>query len=261
MGTLLLTINTWKCDGDYYGRMQALAGGLEAIRAQVVLCQECFSTVDGTVDTLDWLSAALGMSAYFVPARRKMRLLGSEWVDSFSGLGILSRQPVVEAGFIDLPSSGPDGGRRAQLATLEIMPGRSLLVANIHLTHLHDENLRRQQLNAVLEEMGKSAAPYRIIGGDWNTPVGSEVMQELTAQTGAEDSYVLAGGKEPRVSLLAAFHHGRFLCVDHIFSMPIAGRNTYPLFTDAAVVLNGPDSSNGLYPSDHFGLKVTLVPD
>src|SRR5580704_15958933 len=148
----LLKINTWKCDGDYYGRVEALASGIAESGAQVVLCQECFRTIDGKVDTLARLSAALGMTASFVACRRKTRSLENKWVDSYSGLGVLTTLPISAAASVDLPSNLADGGRKAQWVTLEISPGYSILLVNIHLTHLRDEDLRRQQLKTVLKE-------------------------------------------------------------------------------------------------------------
>jgi endonuclease/exonuclease/phosphatase family metal-dependent hydrolase len=261
MGITLLTINTWKCDGDYHGRMEALANGIAESGAQVVLCQECFKTIDGKVDTLARLSAALGMTASFVACRRKMRSLENKWVDSYSGLGVLTALPISAAAAVDLPSNLTDGGRKAQWVTLEISPGYSILLVNIHLTHLRDEDLRRQQLKTVLKETLAGVAGIRIIGGDWNTPVGSPVLRELMEEAPAADCYILGGGEEPRATLLSPFREGHYHCVDHFFSLPLSGRTTYPRYTGAGIVLNGPCGTNGLYPSDHFGIRVTLLPD
>jgi endonuclease/exonuclease/phosphatase family metal-dependent hydrolase len=261
MTITLLTINTWKCDGDYYGRMQALANGLAETDAQVILCQECFRTVEGRVDTLAWLSETLGLPYLFVPCRRKMRQLGNKWMASDSGLGVLTKLPVLKSGSFSLPSNPEDGGRMAQLVTLQVSPGRSMLLINVHLTHLGDEDLRRLQLRSVIEEARGCVADLRIIGGDWNTPVGSPVLREFMEEAPAADCYTLGGGEEPRVSLLSPFRTGHYHCVDHFFSLPVSGRTTYPRFTGAAIVLNGPDADNGLYPSDHFGIRVTLEPD
>jgi endonuclease/exonuclease/phosphatase family metal-dependent hydrolase len=187
------------------------------------------------------------MPAYFVAARRKRRMLLGEAVDCYSGMGILTSLPVLEERAIELPSSEADGGRRAQLLTVGL-PGLSMQIANIHLTHLRDEGLRRRQLAAVLEEVQRSDAAIRVIGGDWNTPAPPEMIPMA-------DCYVLGGGAEPRVSLP---EHA--VCVDHLFTLPVSGPQTsYPTFIRADVVLNEPDVETGVYPSDHFGIRVTLV--
>ena len=147
----LITINTWKCDGDYFRRRQALAAGLHDRHPgpRVILCQECFRTIDEKVDTIGFLSAALKMPAWFVPCRQKHRSLDGIMTDSFSGLGILTNLPVSHQAAIDLPSPPADGGRKAQLLTVEILPGISMLLVNVHLTHLRKSSLTGRTSSAV----------------------------------------------------------------------------------------------------------------
>jgi endonuclease/exonuclease/phosphatase family metal-dependent hydrolase len=256
MELTLVTINTWKCDGDYYNRRAVLKEQLMKLDAQVILCQECFKCADGSVDTLDYLSQALGMPAYAVPAREKKRRLDGEWVDSFSGMGVLTSLPVNGMLTIDLPSDGADGGRKAQLLTIESSPGVELLIANIHLTHLPDEELRRRQWQAVINVIQQSKATFRLIGGDWNAAEND--LAALREKTSAADCYRLGQGDEPRCSLLACYKNGLSVCVDHFYTLPLESSN-YPFFVHAGVVLDQPDVSSGLYPSDHFGIRVTLV--
>lgn len=42
MDITLLSINTWKCDGDYTRRLPVLAAQLKESGADIILCQECF---------------------------------------------------------------------------------------------------------------------------------------------------------------------------------------------------------------------------
>lgn len=261
----LLTINTWKCDGDYFPRRQALARQLQSIPgpARVILCQECYRSADGQTDTLGYLSAALDLPAWFAPARRKIRRLDGTRMDSFSGLGILTNLPVSRQLIIDLPSSPSDGGRVAQLLTVGIHPGRSMLIANVHLTHLPDSQaLRARQLETVLRIMQRSAETYRVIGGDFNAPSDSTEIRLLKEHGPAADCYQLGGGRGNRYSLLSALEEQIPYAVDHLFTLPQATTTTYPSFADATVVLDRPDETSGLYPSDHFGLQVRLsVPE
>jgi endonuclease/exonuclease/phosphatase family metal-dependent hydrolase len=240
----LLTINTWKCDGDYYNRRKVLATGLQQMNFtdQVILCQECFQTIDGKVDTLQYLSDALDIPGYFAPARRKYRSLDGSMTDSFSGLGVLTNLPVSGRATIVVPSSLADGGRAAQLLTLELTPGKLMLIANVHLTHLRNNHaLRIEQVISVLKEMSASTARYRIIGGDFNAEENSTEIQLLKEQGPVIDS---------------ASHW-----VDHLLIIRPAVE-PYPEFTLSATVLDQPDAENGLYPSDHHGVHARLhVPD
>jgi endonuclease/exonuclease/phosphatase family metal-dependent hydrolase len=260
----LITINTWKCDGDYFRRRQALAAGLQYQHPgpQVILCQECFRTIDEKVDTLGFLSAALNMPAWFVPCRQKHRSLEGIMTDSFSGLGILTNLPVSHQTAIDLPSHPADGGRKAQLLTVEIFPGVSMLMVNVHLTHLRNsEALRIQQLETVLREIQCSDAAYRIIGGDFNAEIYSTEIQLLKGRGQVADCYQLGGGQEPRCTLLSSRQDSTPQCVDHLFVSGPAAK-PHPLFTRSEIILDRPDRLSGLYPSDHFGIRVhLLIPD
>ena len=261
MELTLLTINTWKCDGDYYIRRAVLLKELSAAGAQVILCQECFRSADGQTDTLEYLAAGLGMTAYFVPARRKERLLGGERVDSFSGLGILTSLPVVGQSVIDLPALAADGDRKAQLLTLEPVPGHRMLIGNTHLTHLRDDRLRREQLNFLLDAIRENDADLRLIGGDWNAEADSNVLHDTLQSVRALDCYRLGGGRGPRISLLESLKSDHPICVDHFFALPGAGQEPYPSVLRAEILLDKPDAASGLYPSDHFGIRITLLID
>ena len=261
MELTLLTINTWKCDGNYYIRRAVLLRELAAARAQVILCQECFRSADGHTDTLEYLAAGLGMTAYFVPARRKERLLDGERVDSFSGLGILTSLPVSDQAIIDLPSAAADEDRKVQLLTLVPQPGLKMLIANIHLTHLRDDRLRREQLSTLLEAIRNDSADIRLIGGDWNAEADSSILHDTLQPARALDCFRLGGGSGPRISLLESMRNDRPICVDHFFALPGTGQEPYPSVLRADILLDKPDAASGLYPSDHFGIRITLLID
>jgi endonuclease/exonuclease/phosphatase family metal-dependent hydrolase len=142
---------------------------------------------------------------------------------------------------IELPSSPADGGRVAQLLTLELTPGKSMLVVNVHLTHLRNQELRIRQMTSVLQEISASSTRYRIIGGDLNAEENSTEIQLL---------------KERGPVLYSASHW-----VDHLLIIRPAAE-PYPQITGSETVLDQPDAENGLYPSDHFGVHAhLLVPD
>lgn len=253
MHVTITTINTWKCEGDYFPRMEALVRQLSALDAGIILAQECFRTADGAVDTLSFLSEALQMTASRAEARVKQRYFQDHWVESSSGLGVLAACPVRSETILVLPADEKDGGRVAQCVVLEPKPGVLLFIANVHLSHIPGAGaLRADQLDVVLRAADASGAAYRLIGGDFNADAGSDEMRAIRRR--AVDAYALGGGQEPRISLVTANR-----CVDYLFLYPFPGTTHYPHCMNARIVLNEQDAENGLYPSDHFGCSTTLI--
>ena len=147
----LVSLNTWKCDGEYSRRLAAMEAGLGALAADVILLQEDFWAPDFDLHTAGRLGDALGLSCHSVPLRKKDRVVEGAVVRSFSGLSVLSRFPVLWNRTIDLPTHPDDGERSSQAVCLESSAG-PLLVINLHLTHLSEAGeLRRKQLAATLE--------------------------------------------------------------------------------------------------------------
>ena len=63
----IVTLNTWKNEGDYARRLPLMRDGLAALSPDVVCLQECF-VADG-FDTAAFLAAELGLHLYAAPAR------------------------------------------------------------------------------------------------------------------------------------------------------------------------------------------------
>ena len=253
MHVTITTINTWKCEGDYFPRMEALARQLSALDAGVILAQECFRTADGAVDTLSFLSKTLQMTASRAESRVKRRRFRDHWVESSSGLGVLTTCPVRSETILALPTDEKDGGRVAQCVVLEPKPDTLLFIANVHLSHVPGGgSLRADQLEVVLRAADASGAAYRLIGGDFNADAGSDEMRAIRRR--AVDAYVHGGGQAPRISLVTANR-----CVDYLFIYPFPGTAHYPHCTNARIVLDQQDAESGLYPSDHFGCSTTLI--
>ena len=251
----LVTINTWKCDGDYYKRRQVLADQLKKLTPHIIACQECFLSLDETIDTLRFLAEELDMYYHFTPARLKPRLLGNDNIMGYSGLGVLSVFRLSLFNEFDLPGSEADIDRKAQQVLIEITERKKLLLTNIHLTHLNNASrLRKSQLSLVAKKVLAVNYDYNIICGDFNTEPGSDAIKFFKNESGAADCYELGSGLEPRVSL----NGEQAKCVDYIFALPLPQLNTYPTFIKSEIVLNTPDDE-GIFPSDHFGISTTLI--
>jgi len=254
----IVSINTWKCDGNYAVRMRLLAEQLKNLKPDIIACQECFYCEDAGADTLKFLAEQLKMNYSFLPGRFKKRNFEGKWVDSFSGLGILSMYPINNISQIDLPAVPEDNDRKAQQVKITLHSGLKILVTNTHLTHLNNTDLRKTQAQVLAEFIAiNKSYPCHIICGDFNALIDSVEIKTLISFSGVTDCYEAGGGPEPRYSLADEFNRGRKICVDHIFALTNA--NNPSKFVESGIVLNIPDELTGLYPSDHFGVTTTVI--
>jgi len=254
----VVTFNTWKCDGDYAARVEAMAQQMMSLEADIYALQESFATVDGSTDTAVFLANHLGLQLHIAPSRRKRRWFQGEWVDSYSSLAVLTRFPLISTKAVELPSSTADGGRVAQLCAIEIAE-RSVLLANVHLSHLPQGEgaaLRTEQLRALLNEMAQwPRHDLALVCGDFNASLGSvEFAPFMEAPWALVDAYAQAGGDE---KFTCRTPEGNGLNLDHILYVPSCS-NTLVDYLDASVVLNGSTSQGGVLPSDHAGVQVTF---
>jgi endonuclease/exonuclease/phosphatase family metal-dependent hydrolase len=257
----IITINTWKCDGSYRKRMSILARQLKNLNPGIIALQECFCSDEANADTLKFLAGPLKMNHCFLPGRLKKRLFEEKWVESFSGLGILSTYPIEVVDQFDLPGEAEDNDRKVQQAAITLSNGSKVLLTNTHLTHLSNAGgLRRTQAEALAGFVTTHKLyRYHIVCGDFNAARGSVEIETFKCFSEAIDCYTAGNGVEPRYSLAAAHEANKLICVDHIFALPIPCTGKYPEFINSGVVLNVPDEATGLYPSDHFGICTTLV--
>ncbi len=256
----IVSINTWKCDGAYAERMVSLASQLALLKPQIVFCQECFQTEDGTTDTLAFLSDSLKLRASFLPCRPKKRFFQGSWVESFSGMGVLSAFPIVAEEGFELPFMAADPGRKMQKLDVEIKPGLYLSLFNVHLTHNlpGGKEIRKEQLHFISSIFNQQTDRIRLVAGDFNCEASSAELGSFIQSAAVSDTYVLAKGGEPRYSMLDCFERRQPYCIDYIFSSPLSDSVIPSVFENGAVVLNQP-AAGGVYPSDHFGMSVDLI--
>lgn len=259
----LVTINTGKCDGPYRARIAWLVEEIRRLRPDVLACQEVFRDEHGDRDTLEALKRGLEMHAAWSPARFKQRTSEGETVEGWSGMALFSRRPWTYVDTVELACDERDGDRVAQVGLLEFDQG-SVVVANVHLTHLRDaEALRRQQIDAVLSHplLGMRQA-LRVVCGDFNSrhdgPLLTRLLQNQETRT-LVDCYVAGHGEQERGTLPPREGVAEPRpCVDYILSVAETAQQ-HPVFTSSAVVLKTPDAT-GVLPSDHYGVATTLVP-
>jgi endonuclease/exonuclease/phosphatase family metal-dependent hydrolase len=107
------------------------------------------------------------------------------------GNAILSRFPVLESGWSDLPRAGTLVGRGYLWARVDVGGPQPLLVIDTHLHHLEDESLPRQaQVPVILQFWNEQG--FSLLMGDLNAEPDS-IEMGMIADAGLVDSWSEAG--------------------------------------------------------------------
>lgn len=164
---------------------EAIAEVIEASGADVVALQEVSRgwLIDGATDLPAWLSRRLGMPFVFRGT-----------ADTVWGNAILSRYPILEHGWGDLPLVGTVLPRGYIWARLEVGLPSPLLVINTHLHHVEEEHGPRLAQVSVLLDFWDDR-PFTVLLGDLNSRPDFPEMGLFT-QAGLIDSWAEAGSGE-----------------------------------------------------------------
>ena len=248
----LVSLNTWKADGDYPRRVRAMTDGLAALSADVIALQEDLRTADGLTHTALALASALSMHLSWLPARATLRSVGQQRILTTSGLAVLSRWPVLEQQGLRLPEDARDGERVAQCVQLPDGSGDWWLV-NLHLTHLPDRaDLRRIQLETALRGVAAFAGAQPVVFcGDFNAAPGDpEIAACLQPAGPLADVF----SSRPKVTHVNA--DGLACNIDHILVHHGDGRR--PMAVGRATVVLDRPGAQGVIPSDHYAVCADL---
>lgn len=237
----LLTLNTWKCDGQYPRRLNALRQDKTFQAADIVCLQEVFrSDVEG-LDTLQHLASVVGQRhVMFRTARLKTRQIGNKSIYGASGLAVISRFPVLSHGVFCLRPVEGDMQRIAQWCVLDINSTR-VLVVNVHLSHISTPpGVQQGQLAQVRRFANTLRHSLMIIAGDMNSP-----PDDLDV-TGCQSAF-----DHPPPSTLNVDGD---VCLDHVY----ACAEQFSISFENTDLLYDQETENG-WVSDHKGVGVELV--
>ena len=243
----IVTLNTWKNEGDYARRLDLMARGLAALSPDVVCLQECFAGAGR--DTAARLAIALGLNGYARPSRAKPRPHEGTLVACTSGLAILSREPAIAESTYTLTSHPADGERIAQRLDLAA-EGRRLRILNLHLTHLRGPEsaaLRARQLAAALDWAAADQDVGLVVAGDLNAAATAPELAALNAQVGFDAATFLGARAEARGLARPA--------IDHLVLQTPGGWRIASRFRALDEV-----DPEGWLPSDHAAVVVDLAP-
>lgn len=240
----IVSLNTWKNEGDYSRRLDLMAEGLSDLGADVICLQECF--VGGGSDTASSLASALDMCAHPAPSRRKLRAHRQGRVMSTSGLAILTRDLAARTDLCALISDPRDGQRIAQRIDLDC-DERPLRILNLHLTHLNDaraRGVRAAQLEAAVAWAMAEWHGGLVLAGDLNATAEEDALASLGLRpTPATFQGARIGGAVSHPS-----------AIDHCVLLRKGAWRTVA----TGHALNRPDR-DGWFPSDHAAVVLDLA--
>jgi len=241
-----ITFDTSSCRDDYRARLAVMTEGLLALAPDILLLQNVFATTDNRYNTAAHLARQLHMQCAFLPMRPRLRHLDGRPIQSHSGLAILSRHRIIDAGHIELPCDPRDGQRLAQFADIDIA-GTRLLVANIQLAHLAGTDAaRRHQIEKLAECLADGHDFDHILaGGDFNAGRIEPALDSIRTVQG----FTVAEAAPDRG-------------VDRLFAMTRTPsyRPVPPIvLTESSAQLDAADAATNLYPGERAALACELT--
>lgn len=250
----IATFNTWNCQGSLDHRLTLMSAGLKTVDADAILLQEVFLEIPTGLNVAGRLAERLDMDVAFVPARKKLRTMNGTTVLSFSGLAVLTREPIQKCEQIRLPDDPRDGERLGQMVSVTIK-GLDVLFANVHLSHLpNEDDLRRRQLDTMVTTLdGADDCDVAILGGDMNLAHDHDLLENLKNDHGFQCA---AYDVLPESTLNPVDAESSILgVIDHLF---IKAGCVNPSRIYARTALNHKDITCGYYPSDHMAVVADI---
>jgi endonuclease/exonuclease/phosphatase family metal-dependent hydrolase len=241
----------WRFGADWRARENGIMTTLETYRPDVLGLVESWSG-DGT-DQPHRLAERFGLHAAWLPAAGPPLLAdGHPGVES--GLGLLSRWPVLQV--------GPHEPLPVLVATLD-HPRGPLHVVVAGLSRDTDDQTAQARCLAALTSDRRFDGPLPVLLlADLNASADQlpmaplrDVMVDTWAAAGADPAAVTLDGRLPIAPTDAVEQVNRR--IDHVFARP--GRPGVPV-TVRGAFLAGDRPIDGVYPSDHYAVGVDLEP-
>jgi len=190
---------------DGFQDLESIARIIESSDAEIISLQEVSRgwLINGSTDSLYWLSERLNMKYIFMPAS-----------DSIWGNAVLSKYPMklIKSGY--LPSEGVALQRSYLLVAVEVRENKKLNILCTHLHHLEDGgSVREKQVEILIDEWG--GLENTMIMGDFNAgPEKAEIV--MMYGEGLQDAYEVAGIG----SGLTWVHYEPYERIDYIWATP-----------------------------------------
>lgn len=233
------TFNIWHDREDWAARMPLLVQALREADADIIALQEVLQdAAKGLPNQAETLAEALGgYSVHFVatePAGAPRRY----------GNAILTRLPVLAEASKKLE---PLNDYRTALRVRVQAHGRPIDLVVTHLAWQEDAGpVRARQIADLMSWLPQDGTPL-VVMGDFNAPLSDSGLASLAPPRFLS---ALPQGAVATTLNPAKGHANRV--IDHIFA-------EQKWFTVADAGRIGDQPTNGVYPSDHFGVAATLI--
>lgn len=267
----VLTLNLWHDAGPWPQRRALLRAGLDALDPDLIGLQEVLHDADG--GQLAELFAHRDPPLHVVHAASHPA--SERHGDRDFGNAIASRWPIVEHRVVALPDGGLGREPRIALFAHIDAPHGRLVFATTHLNWRLDHGfVREQQVMALADALfaearGTDAPP--VLTGDLNAePDSAEVRYLLGLQsldgrsTHLRDAWRSHHGASApghtwsRTNVFARWSLEPDRRIDYVLvGPPDPSRSHAGYVLDCRVVFDQP--TNGVHPSDHFGVLATIA--
>jgi endonuclease/exonuclease/phosphatase family metal-dependent hydrolase len=252
----IVTINTWKSEGDYDARMTHLTKALYDLKPDLIFLQECFEAPLIDRDTIRAINSNLNYHLDFIQAREKIREFDDTSIQSFSSMGILSRLPIINSYHYPLPLAQGDEMRFGQEIEILLENGKTGIFTNVHLTHINTKDaIRFEQIKTITERIKANQDKLQIIGGDFNCTILSTEIQYLMKEANLIESFSFIHPDTPHITLVDYFKKQVELGVDFLF---VCNKVKKIHIQEAGCCLQEPINIPYGYCSDHFGMSLTI---
>ncbi len=260
----VVTLNTWKCDGRYWDRLDWMAKELERLSPDIVLLQEAFTCPSRSADTAGWLASALHLEAHRLRGREKERVFEGAPRWSSSDLAILCPFTPLRRQELELASHEADPDRKALALDVECY-GLRLRLVNTHLTHRHDSKgqaARHQQAKQVFDLASPSDVEFSIVGGDFNASLDSPEL-DLFSHSPSDRRRLHPRMDDPKGTMQGERFDPAHIParIDHLFVYKNLSSKADVTFNREAVVMDSPIGPRGEFPSDHAAVVAELSVD
>jgi endonuclease/exonuclease/phosphatase family metal-dependent hydrolase len=258
----VLSWNLWWRFGPWRQRQPLILETLAACDADILCLQELWG--DKGTNQAQEIADALGLQACYEPV---LAIDDVDW-----GMGILSKWPIIEQQAFVLPSMPSDDGARdckAMWARLD-GPRGPVDVLNTHLSWRPEESaIRQRQMTAIAEHIKathKGPMPP-VLCGDYNAIPTSDEIRMMTGEAPVPvaglyffDAWRAAGHTDAgftwdRANSLTHMALQPDRRLDYIFVGEPAANGAGHIRTAERI---GMTATNGLFPSDHFGVLADL---